>query len=238
MIRILAALQALLPATALLAAEPPGAVVDESLIGTVVRSERWNVRRTSGTVEELSGNVVYEYEDRMARAEWARYDHESGVLEAKTDIRGRQRLRDGTTAALEGQLMTFDRRNGKGTLRGESEADPIRFSLTPPDGDGTARGSARRLVFDASKETVSLEGDIRLAAPRGDARAEDALFERRARSLTLSGRRPVLTAREAGWSAAVQAETITGRALEGSRRRVVAEGAARGWLYFPDKGRR
>ena len=106
---------------------------------------------------------------------------------------------------------------------------------------------------------MTAEGDLLFAQDRGQARAETAVYDHNEGSLSLSGRRPTLSARgddrsgahwsaapsaEGGrtrpgdggpWAAAVQADRIAAWQLAPDRVRVVARGGTEGWLYFPSQ---
>ena len=224
--------QALL--SALLAA--PAAGQEASLIGSVVRSDKWNIKRGEHKVEEFTGNVQYQREGRRLRADWALYDHDQQTLDARGNLKAEEKLADGTVAALEAGQGAFDRAAGKGWLAGRRPDDGVPLILRKPDGSEQGRGWSRRLTWDLPRREAALEGDARFQEERGELHAETARFDHGAKSLTLTGRRPVISARGPGWAAAVQAESLTALALEGSRRRVTGTGRARGWLHFPASG--
>ncbi|MFA5139496.1 MAG: hypothetical protein WC728_09720 [Elusimicrobiota bacterium] len=217
------------------AATPSSTTLHEELIGSVVRSARWNIRRGGGnTVEEMTGDVTYERQGRYLRADSAVYDHKSGWLDAKGSILARQSLDRGETISLDGQQGRFNMKTKLGQLTGLDPLDPVRFAFA---GATQASGTARRLRWDASAMTAVLEEDVRCSGPQGTASADQALYNHPEGSLTLQGRRPVLQAALPTWSAAVQADSIVFLklpSLPGTHRlRTLAEGAVRGWILFP-----
>ncbi|MDE2291480.1 MAG: hypothetical protein KGL53_05300 [Elusimicrobia bacterium] len=209
---------------------------EPSLIGSVVRSHTYTIRRGKHEVELLSGDVTYRQGGRSLRADRASYDHTTRRLQADGDIVASDALEDGRTISARGQRAAYDRRSGRGWLAGRDAADPVLFALSAPDGSAEGSGRARAMDWSLSGQEVSLRGGVWYKDPRGEAWAETARFLHGAKRLELSGRRPVLSAVGPTWQAAVQADRIEAVALEGSRRRVTGEGRARGWLHFTERG--
>ncbi|MFH2201529.1 MAG: hypothetical protein ABIJ96_00290 [Elusimicrobiota bacterium] len=173
-------------------------------VGSVVRSERWNVRRKPHKVEELSGNVTYDKDNRHLRADWALYDHKTKVLQGRGGIRITQETTKGRKIHLTGERGSYDDNSRQGVLSGQTDADPVRFKRVDAAGQDIGGAQCRTVHWDAAQEAVSLEG-----------------------------RRPYLRADEPGWSGAVQADRITAHRGTDTGRRIVAEGRTSGWLYFP-----
>lgn len=177
-------------------------------VGSVVKSEKWHIRRKPHRIEELSGNVTYRKEGRFLRADWARYDHKLKVLRAKGRIRVEHPTDDGGMITLRGEHAYFDENLQKGSLKGKDEADSVRFERTNEARGSAGYGRAQVLRFDAAEESLRLEGS-----------------------------RPFVTSKESRWSAAVQADRITIYRGGPEGRRIVAEGRTQGWIHFPyDKG--
>ncbi|MBI3297485.1 MAG: hypothetical protein HYZ75_04940 [Elusimicrobia bacterium] len=222
---------------ALCAALASGAAAQEpSLIGSVVRSNKWDIKRGAHKVEEFTGDVQYRREGRRLRADWALYDHDQRRIDARGAIRAEERLEDGTLASAEGERSSHDRRDGTGWLVGRGSDDPVRIHLLKPAGGEQGRGRARKLAWDLPRREARLEGDAWFREERGEIRAEVARFYHAQKKLELGGRRPTLSARGPDWAAAVQADQLTGLALDGARRRVTGKGRAHGWIHFPNKG--
>lgn len=212
------------------------ASAEESLIGTSVKSDRWNIKRGEHKVEEFTGNVVYKKDRRQLNADWALYDHDRRHLDARGSLRAEELLEDGTRAVARGERASHDQARGTGSLEGRTAADGVTFRLKKPDGSEQGRGRADRASWDMKARTVRLEGSVAVKEERGEAQAQTARFLQGARRLELEGRRPVLTGVGPGWAAAVQADAVTAAALDGPRRRITGTGRARGWLHFPQKG--
>ncbi len=177
-------------------------------VGSVVKSEKWHIRRKPHRIEELSGNVTYRKEGRFFRADWARYDHKLKVLRAKGRIRMEHPTDEGGKITLRGERARFDENLQKGSLKGKNEADSVYFERVNEARGATGHGRAQVLRFDAAEQSLRLEG-----------------------------RRPFVTGKESRWSAAVQADRITvyRGGLEG--RRIVAQGRTQGWIHFPREGK-
>jgi|GEM_PF-1402662 hypothetical protein len=216
-------------------AAPAECAVGDPLLGSVVRSKEYVVRRAPRKQEEFIGEVRYRREDRKFSSDWALCDHDARQWRARGNVRAESRWEEGGTVLLEGQDAVHDERTGLGRLIGASSRDFVTLTRSGPlkTGMATLLGSdkarARRLEWDEPARTATLIGDVRLFGPHGDAEAEQALYRHDDRSLTLSGRRPYVAPREKEWSAAAQAETI--RAAS-EPRTLRAEGAVKGWIHF------
>jgi lipopolysaccharide export system protein LptA len=207
-----------------------------SLIGTSVKSDKWNIKRGEQKVEEFTGNVVYQKAGRHLKADWALYDHDRKRLDAKGNLTAEERLEDGTSAVAKGDKAAHDQTTGLGRLEGRTPQEGVPFVLKRPDGSEQGRGRADRASWDLKARTVRLDGAVWVKEERGEAQAQTARFLQGAKRLELEGRRPVLTGVGPGWGAAVQADAVSAEALDGPRRRITGKGRAHGWLHFPQKG--
>lgn len=207
-----------------------------SLIGTSVKSDKWNIKRGDQKVEEFTGNVVYKKEGRQLNADWALYDHDRKRLDARGNLRAAELLEDGTTAVARGEKAVHDQGTGLGSMEGKTPADGVAFRLKRPDASVQGEGRADRAAWDMKARTVRLEGSVAVKEERGEAQAQTVRFLQGAKRLELEGRRPVLTGVGPGWGAAVQADAVSAEALDGPRRRITGKGRAQGWLHFPQKG--
>jgi len=206
----------------------------ESLIGTKVQSDSWNVKRSKGNQKEtFKGNVRYNLEDRAIQADRATYDHASKVATATGRIKARQGLNDGRVFHAEGHQSKHDRTDHKGWLK-PRKGKRVGLRLVEPDGlEG--KGSAGSVTWDGTAKTITLEKEVEYADPRGSLAAEWAVYDDQTRSLALEGRRPVLHGVEKTWAGAVQADRIVASEVSEYKRRVVAEGKTSGWFHFPEK---
>lgn len=209
---------------------------ESSLIGTSVKSDKWNIKRGEHKVEEFTGNVVYKKDGRQLNADWALYDHDRRRLDARGNLRASELLEDGSTAVVLGERAVHDQGTGLGGMDGKTPRDGVRFRLQKPDGSEQGQGRADRASWNTKVRTVRLEGSVLVTEERGEAKAQIARFFQGTKRLELDGRRPVLTGVGPGWGAAVQADAVTAEAMEGSRRRITGTGRAHGWLHFPQKG--
>lgn len=213
----------------------PGARAQDksAMMGSVVKSDRWRVIRRPQQIEELTGDVVYEKEGRRLRSDWALYNHDSEVLEAKGGIVLEQKTGENGVFEVRGASGRHERKTGEGRLDGPGEK-PLLFTRKSAVGAPVGRGRAGHAAWNTRQERLYLHDDVYYYDEEGDMRAQKIAYDRREESIHLSGGRPVLTGRQKDWSAAVQADAITAYRRVPQGRRVVAEGRTRGWLYFPE----
>jgi lipopolysaccharide export system protein LptA len=211
---------------------PAYAQAPAEMIGSVVKSDKWNVKRRPQKIEELSGNVTYDKGPRRLRADWAIFNHDTGDMQARGNIRLRQEMPSGESVLALGNSARHNRKTGIGHMLG-TDARPIGFEHKLPDGAIRGKGKAGRADWDEKKQEISLSGGVDYTDIQGEGRAQKAVYRQTDQSLELTGARPVLHAREENWALAVQAEKITAFRRVPFGRKVVANGKTSGWLYFP-----
>lgn len=221
----------------------------DPLIGSAVRSDRYQIRREPHAVEELSGDVVYRGGGRTLRADWALYDHKTRLLRARGDIRAEERLPDGGRLAVRGERGAYDAGSGAGRVLGASPDGSVSLERFGPDGGATGRGGGLELAFNSRSEEASLAGGAWFESWACEGSAPLPAEERRCRlsgkagritglrgegEAVLEGRRPVLAAVRPRWSVALQADRIQAREGTAEKHRVRATGDARGWIHLPE----
>ncbi|MBI5242377.1 MAG: hypothetical protein HY922_01680 [Elusimicrobia bacterium] len=202
----------------------------DPLVGSVVRSREYVIRRAPTKQEEFIGDVSYRRASRSARADWALFDHASQVWKLRGSVHGEDRLKDRSGLSVDGHEAVHNVDTGLGELRGQGENGLVTLIRNKPGPEATDRAYARKLSWDQKGGTLRLLGDVRLDSPMGEAAAWTALYRHSDRSLTLTGGPPLVAPRQRGWQAAAQADEI--RATERPQK-IQAAGSVRGWLFFP-----
>lgn len=202
----------------------------DPLVGSVVRSREYVIRRAPTKQEEFIGDVSYRRAARSARADWALFDHASQVWRLRGSVHAEDRLKDRSSLSVDGHEAVHDVDKGLGELRAQGKDGLVTLIRNMPGPEATDRAYARKLSWDQNGGTLRLLGDVRLDSPMGEAAAWTALYRHSDRSLTLTGGPPIVAPRQPGWQAAAQAEEI--RATERPQR-IRAAGSVRGWLFFP-----
>jgi len=215
------------------------------LVGSVVRSRDYVIRRAPRKQEEFIDDVSYRRGERSARADWALYDHESQTWTLRGRVHGEDRSKDGTLLSVEGQEAIHNVKAGVGELRPPPDTGLVHLTrkwlrtVSRQKGPGsselvsstaTDHASGRKLLWNEKAGTVRLEGNVRIDSPLGEAAGGIAVYRQAERSLTMTENRPYVVPREEGWLAAAQADEI--RATE-QPQKIRARGSVRGWLYFP-----
>jgi lipopolysaccharide export system protein LptA len=202
------------------------------LMGAVIASDHWTVERKGGKkIEIFTGNVRYRRKNRSLYSDWVMQDHQSQILTARGNVRAQDTFDSGEILFAQGHKAEHNIRTEKGFLIGASETDFVHLKRTVP-GSNPENGTARRMEWDGPSGVLWLIGDVHLQGSQGEAWAQKAHYTRSERKIVLEQARPVLKAQEPTWSGAVQADRITG--LDNPKR-VLAEGKARGWVYFPNR---
>lgn len=201
------------------------------LFGSFIRSKDWIIRRAPRKVEEFDGDVRYRRGPRAVTSDHAVYDHEAQTLKASGRVRAEETFSDGSVLEARGRKADYDLKSRLGAMTGEGPSGRVYYTRTAPGRAEKDSGEARRMDWDWNTETVFLSGGATGTGPEGDFWSDRARNHVPTRTVVLEGRRPVATARQPKWSAAVQADKITARE-EGSVRKVRGDGSAEGWILF------
>lgn len=202
---------------------------DHRLVGGVVSSREWKVRRAPGKEEEFSGDVRYRNAGTSIRADWALYRHATGIWEARRGVKVTRHMPSGDVVEAEGAEASFNQKSEQGTMTGPEGVNILR---TPVEGEPD-RGLAERADW-RGKGSVSLSGRVHFWGPRLETWSDRADYDHAAGKLTLAGGRPVLRKLEGDWTGAVKADQI---AAWDNPRRIAAEGSAKGWIEFKRESR-
>lgn len=201
------------------------------VVGGLVKSDEWIVRRGESKEEEFRGNVRYKAGPTDIAADWALYRHATQSWKARGRVKALHALEDGSRLAAEGGEAAFGRESESGSLAGP---DGVKLKRFPQEDGEPDRATAERLSWEGRERAV-LQGRVLLNGPRLETASDKAVYTAREQRLDLSGSRPVLLKHEgwAGpgddWNGAFQADGITGFKTS---RRITAEGSVKGWAVM------
>lgn len=194
------------------------------VLGGLVSSREWKVRRAPEKEEEFIGDVRYRNAESAVAADWALYRHATQSWRARGHVGIEHKLPSGDKVSAKGSEATYDQRTRNGSL---SSPERVEFTRTPLEGEPD-HGVASRADWEG-RERMTLAGLVHVWGPRLETWSDRAEFDHAAGTIRLTGGRPVLRKLEGEWTGAVQADEV--RASE-KPRRLSAEGKARGWIEF------
>lgn len=200
------------------------------VMGSVVSSKEWRVRRAPKREEEFVGDVRYEAGPNEFSSDWALFQHESKRWKARGRVVMRRTMDSGDLLTTRGDEASFDQTVGRGWMEAKKR---VSFERKPADGTAPDEAEAGRVEW-AGREEGTLLGGVHLWGPRLEGWADRADFERAGEVMTLSGGRPVLVKGEGlgtDWIGALKADTVSAKR---TGRRVSARGRVNGWLEFRD----
>ena len=222
-------IRALLLAALCASAQPPSGDGAKTVVGGVVRSKEWVIRRSPHREEEFVGEVSYKRGPSLLTSDWALFRHEPQTWRARGHVRLKHELKSGDRIDVSGETAEFDQKTGRGVLL-PAKDELVSYSRTPAEG-GPDQGSARRLEWEG-QEHVRLVDKVQVWGPRLALWGDRADYEAQEGRLTVTGGRPVVQVLQGDWTGAVQGETVT--ALQRPDR-MTADGATQGWIKFKDK---
>lgn len=198
------------------------------VVGGLVKSDEWIVRRGQVKEEEFKGNVRYKAGPTDIAADWALYKHASRSWKARGRVKAVQAMEDGSRLEGYGEEAEFSHATENGFLAGR---DGVKVKRLPPEGGEPDEITAMRLSWEGRRKAV-LYGAVRLSGPRLETACDRAEYSAPQERLDLTGGRPILLKHKgwAGgvddWNGAFQADVISGSQ---SHRRISAVGNVKGW---------
>ncbi|MCX5793929.1 MAG: hypothetical protein NTY77_00350 [Elusimicrobia bacterium] len=199
------------------------------VVGGVVRSKEWVIRRAPHREEEFIGDVSYHKGPSLLTSDWALFRHEPQLWDARGHVRLEHTLKSGDRIEVLGDTAHFDQNTGRGRLLPPKDG-LVAYSRTPLEGAPDS-GSAKRIDWEG-QEHIRLTGRVHVWGSRLALWGDQADYEAGAGKLTVTGGRPVVQVLQGDWTGAVQGDQVT--ALQ-KPDRVQADGRTRGWIKFKEK---
>ena len=199
------------------------AKTDFPVVGGVVRSEKWIIRKEKGE-EEFSGNVSYKNADYSFKSDWALFKKAEGELLLKGHASGVRLWPDGSkTEAFGGYARCLN--EAQTAFLEPARGGQVLITHDDPK-YGIWRATADKAFFDGKKNRLDLEGNARIEGENLVSLSEKAVYLHDARSLELFGR-PVITGTRNNCDFAVSGDTAT---VTNSYNLLSAQGSVKGWV--------
>lgn len=215
----------ILPLSLLLCAAASAAPGPKPVAGSVVRSKEWVVRRGKSKEEEFIGDVRYESAGTKLSADWALYRETPNDWRARGHILASKRFEDGGAVETGGETSYYNQTTESGSLEPAPGGRISLLRTTPlrePD-----HGEGDRLTWEG-RRAFTLRGRAKGWGPTAEFWADEASYGAEpARSLALTGGRPLLHVHDDGVDGALNAESVRGAE---NPRRADAAGHVVGWL--------
>ncbi|MDD5627879.1 MAG: hypothetical protein PHU21_02360 [Elusimicrobia bacterium] len=211
------------------AAAPSGGDASHRVVGGVVRSKEWVIRRAPRREEEFIGEVSYRKGPSLLTSDWALFRHEAQLWNARGHVGLQHTLKSGDRIEVSGETAEFAQRTGRGRLS-PPKGGLVAYSRIPPAGPPD-EGSAQRIDWEG-QERVRLSGRVHVWGPRLALWGDQADYEAAEGKLTVTGGRPVVHVLQGDWTGAVQGDRVT--ALQRPDR-MQADGRTQGWIRFKEQ---
>lgn len=216
------------------------------LKGSIVRSDKWIIRREKGE-EEFQGNVSYHQGGYRFKSDWALYRKKSGHWKARGNVYCSMTWDDGAKAECYGDHGEYFQDTGQGAVFSDEQDSPlsrgigrrqslpngkgrVEVSYCGPD-HGTWHSYSDRATLNKPESLLTLLGNVLIKSATMQAMSDSAVYDNLESVLTLSGGYPVAYgATEGGYdyTFAIQGDTIKiySKPLE----KMTAYGKVQGWL--------
>ncbi len=201
------------------------------VLGSVVTSREWVVRRAPDREEEFVGDVRYRSGPDDVRADWALYKHATEQWRARGHVSLSHKLESGDVMKGRGEEAFFNQKTQAGSLSGPRGVDAERDVV----GEAPDLAHAGRLEW-RGRDSAALTDGVHLWGPRIETWADRGDYDGATSLLTLTGGRPVLrkfAAAGGEWTGALKADAISAARKTSM---MTAQGDVVGWLEFPGGG--
>ena len=194
-----------------------------ALIGGVVKSDTWTVRRTKGE-EEFEGHVSYRNSEYKVFADWGLYQRNNGLVRLRGNIDGTKYWKDGSVSRSYADKAQYFLKTNSAQLDTNTggavklyQDDPVR---------GKWNTLSETAFFDGKSGTVKLDRDVAIIGSSSTAHCATALYDYAAAVFNMQGR-PLVTGHSPGYEFAVNGDSAT---ASGFFTAFSVSGKVRGWL--------
>jgi len=194
----------------------------EALLGGMVQSDRWIIRKDK-MEEEFSGNVSYKNNIYDIRADYGLSNHKEKTF----DLRGRIRasmLNKGNKVSLTAERFFYDRKRDKGFA---VPAKGRQLEISYKTINNNFKAYADRLDFSEKLSLYKTQGNCELDDINNTLYADKMEFNQNNGVFNAEGGRPVLWGFREDGDYAIQADTMTAHTQDGFFK---ANGRVRGWV--------
>jgi hypothetical protein len=202
---------------------------EDQLLGAVVRSDQWVVRRKIGQ-EEFTGNVSVEQPGRTFKSDWALWDKINQLFFTKGRSYASKKELSGEILEAWSDEGRYNLADHTGKAWSEAGKDVL-FKRTTADGQ-VLEGRGVRANWTGDDKQLHLEQSVRLVGSSETARSESADYFEDARTLELAGGPPVVEYAGVGEVGAMQAIHVTMYPDDG---KLHALGKVHGWVHWTSK---
>ncbi len=195
--------------------------------GSVVRSDKWIIRREKGE-EEFQGNVSYRQGGYRFKSDWALYRKKKGHWKARGNVYGSKTGDNGAKTECYADRGEYFQDTGQGAVFSD-EGARVEVSYCGPD-HGTWRSYSDRATLNEPESLMTLLGNVLIKSATMQAMSDNAVYDNIESVLTLSGGYPVAYGTAAGeddYVFAIQGETIK---FYRKPEKMTAYGKVQGWL--------
>ncbi len=201
--------------------KPPG------LANSVVRSDKWIIRREKGE-EEFQGNVSYHQGTYRFKSDWAIYRKKDEHWEARGNLYGSKTWDNGTKTECYADRGEYFQDTGQGAVFSDGR-ERVKVIHYEPD-SGTWRSYSDRVTLNEPESLMTFLGNVLIKGHTMQAMGDNAVYDNLASMITLSGGYPVAYGTTVGgddYAFAIQGDLIK---IYRKPERMTACGKVRGWI--------
>lgn len=188
----------------LLAIPGPAAALEDFLMGSVVKSDKWTMDRVRDR-ELFDGNVSFHNPKYTLRAERALYERKARAWDIKGSVYILRLFDDKSTVEADCDSARY--LEDAEQARMERGAQPVRMKYTGPDGKVLV-GRSDRALAENKTGLMYFTGAFSLSTENLDIYSRKGLYNRNSRTFLIEESTPLAVGRREGYDFAINSERI------------------------------
>jgi lipopolysaccharide export system protein LptA len=194
-----------------------------AMIGGVVQSDTWDMRRLKGE-EEFTGHVFYRNPQYRVKSDWGLYQRLVGIVTLHGNIEGIRYWKDGSISRSYADNAQYFMQDNSAKLY-PKQGEKVRLYQDDP-AHGAWHTLSDTAFFAGRSELVTLTGDVSIVGSSSTARCDTAVYDYKSTLFDMQGR-PLITGRSQDYEFAVNGDSA---AASGFFTDFNVNGGVRGWL--------
>jgi len=194
-----------------------------NVLGGVVRSDKWIIRRKAGE-EEFIGDVSYKNPFYAVSADWAMFRRKRGIVDLKGKVHGTKIEKTGAQTESFSHTATYNLNSNTALLKPKSDETVKVIHTDPKRGKWTA--DAKSAFFNEKKSTVILSQDVKIKGEEVSSLSKQAVYDYKAAFFQFTGV-PVIWGSHNKSDFAITGDSATASAYYND---ISITGAVKGWV--------
>lgn len=144
------------------------------VLGGVVRSKEWRMKRKTGE-EEFTGDVSYKMPGYEINSDWALYSRKRETIKLRGNVQGKKMWEDDSITQANAYSGRYSVKLGKIWLFPSPQEDPVTILHTDPK-HGDWESTSDTAVFDEKTRVLTLDGNTEISGYDIQSKSDSAKY--------------------------------------------------------------